>query len=582
MDKKNKIILVLLIVALLSLSSYASLSRFSKGVNKEGSINTTEMEYCKLNEIDTLGECLIRNDSKQELSLALGTIDARTNNGSDQSGLYKNEDDYTINNSNYTYYYRGNVDNNWVKFGDYLWRVIRINGDGTIRMIYSGLESAPNHTGNNAQIGTTAYSRAKSFTNQVLDITGLTTDLITLNYSNGRHGLTYVGYMYNPAKRIISYPDGEVNNTNRVSSFPLFITNTVPHYFFKNFNPEEDCFTGDGTEDDGACTLKCRKLGNDGEGDNDCVYSSWDILSTTEGNYSTTSPGVYPENNPYYYVYQKSDTDGGYRYTCWVFGNPTTKENSDGTTSVYVSCPIVSEIVGTIKDQPTRSFVRYHGAFSANEEEANKNVLDSRVKQVIDTWYENNIYNIKDAKNNYLEDYLSDGIFCNDRTSPSTPFPFDSYNGYNYGAYERNYLNNNPSFKCLNTKGAFNVNDAFTLKTTGTNSIVESSGIGNNVLNYPIGLITMDEAVFAGGKHGTANDQYYLYTGATYWTMSRTSFSSYHQYAFTYTVSNTGNLYNYPVLATYGVRPVINLKSDILYKGGNGTENNPYIIDVNN
>ena len=35
MDKKSKIILVLLVITLLSLSSYASLSRFSKGINKE-------------------------------------------------------------------------------------------------------------------------------------------------------------------------------------------------------------------------------------------------------------------------------------------------------------------------------------------------------------------------------------------------------------------------------------------------------------------------------------------------------------------------------------------------------------------
>ena len=78
MDKKSKIILVLLVITLLSLSSYASLSRFSKGINKLGSIQTTELGYCKLNEIETLGECLIRNDSRQELSLALNTIEDRT------------------------------------------------------------------------------------------------------------------------------------------------------------------------------------------------------------------------------------------------------------------------------------------------------------------------------------------------------------------------------------------------------------------------------------------------------------------------------------------------------------------------
>ncbi len=37
-----------------------------------------------------------------------------------------------------SYYYRGAVTNNYVFFDDYLWRIIRINGDGSIRLIYAG------------------------------------------------------------------------------------------------------------------------------------------------------------------------------------------------------------------------------------------------------------------------------------------------------------------------------------------------------------------------------------------------------------------------------------------------------------
>ena len=47
-----------------------------------------------------------------------------------------------------SYYYRGNVENNWVKFGGYYWRILRINGDGGIRMIYAGdasvIDALPN------------------------------------------------------------------------------------------------------------------------------------------------------------------------------------------------------------------------------------------------------------------------------------------------------------------------------------------------------------------------------------------------------------------------------------------------------
>ena len=37
-----------------------------------------------------------------------------------------------------SYYFRGAVENNYVYFARYYWRIIRINGDGTIRIIYNG------------------------------------------------------------------------------------------------------------------------------------------------------------------------------------------------------------------------------------------------------------------------------------------------------------------------------------------------------------------------------------------------------------------------------------------------------------
>ena len=37
-----------------------------------------------------------------------------------------------------SYYYRGAVRNNYVSFAGFLWRIIRRNGDGSVRMIYSG------------------------------------------------------------------------------------------------------------------------------------------------------------------------------------------------------------------------------------------------------------------------------------------------------------------------------------------------------------------------------------------------------------------------------------------------------------
>ena len=48
-------------------------------------------------------------------------------------GIYQSTD-----NDGITYFYRGNISNNYVKFADNYWKVVRINGDGSIRLIYNG------------------------------------------------------------------------------------------------------------------------------------------------------------------------------------------------------------------------------------------------------------------------------------------------------------------------------------------------------------------------------------------------------------------------------------------------------------
>ncbi len=50
----------------------------------------------------------------------------------DEDGLYKST---ATNSGDATYYFRGNVENNYVSFAGQTWRIIRINEDGTIRLI---------------------------------------------------------------------------------------------------------------------------------------------------------------------------------------------------------------------------------------------------------------------------------------------------------------------------------------------------------------------------------------------------------------------------------------------------------------
>ncbi len=67
-------------------------------------------------------------------------------------GIYALEDDYGT-----SYYYRGASQTNYIKYGknksnqDMYWRIIRINGDGSLRIIYDGTQAYANGTNNDAR-----------------------------------------------------------------------------------------------------------------------------------------------------------------------------------------------------------------------------------------------------------------------------------------------------------------------------------------------------------------------------------------------------------------------------------------------
>ena len=75
-------------------------------------------------------------------------------------GLYAMEDDYGT-----SYYYRGAVTNNYVKFAGFYWRIIRINGDGSLRIIYDGTQGYANGVSNTGRL---AYT-GKAFNAQYND-----------------------------------------------------------------------------------------------------------------------------------------------------------------------------------------------------------------------------------------------------------------------------------------------------------------------------------------------------------------------------------------------------------------------------
>ena len=129
------------------------------------------------------------------------------NTATTNEGMYAKEDDYTATTGMKSYYYRGAVDNNWVKFGkegdkDIYWRIIRINGDGSIRMIYSG---------------TTKPSEDSSVTgSNGVYMTGTGTQITNKNFkfNSSRNKAEYVGYQYIEGQQ---HGFGKCDGTNNAS-----------------------------------------------------------------------------------------------------------------------------------------------------------------------------------------------------------------------------------------------------------------------------------------------------------------------------------------------------------------------------
>ena len=142
-------------------------------------------------------------------------------------GLYQAADDYGT-----TYYYRGNVKNNIVQFAGFYWQIVRINGDGSIRLMYDG--TVKNATGGDQTIGNSQFNS---------------------KYNNP----AYVGYMY-------GNPDGTTfdevhNNTNnsiiKTAVDSWYKTNIVDKGFSSNVSNAVG-FCGDRTlrSGDGVSTTQ--------------------------------------------------------------------------------------------------------------------------------------------------------------------------------------------------------------------------------------------------------------------------------------------------------------------------------------
>jgi len=153
---------------------------FKLHVDGEGAVLKPNTADYTLKQLNALNSSIVVDTTKTpDFSTVSGNTGVKINEGDGTQienqgdgtkGIYVSEDDLGK-----SYYFRGAVENNYVKFAGFYWRIIRINGDGSIRMIYAGTSAHPNGY-NDSSSGDTIIGRSQ--------------------YNTNNNDNTYVGYMY--------------------------------------------------------------------------------------------------------------------------------------------------------------------------------------------------------------------------------------------------------------------------------------------------------------------------------------------------------------------------------------------------
>ena len=118
----------------------------------------------------------------------------------DETVLASTEDDYGT-----SYYFRGAIENNFVEYANMCWRIVRVTGDGSIKLVlynYNGLTSTNNTPSSSTPCNETGYDYA---------LARYEGDTYTSAFNTSHNDNAYVGLMYGTAGTS-SYTETHANN----------------------------------------------------------------------------------------------------------------------------------------------------------------------------------------------------------------------------------------------------------------------------------------------------------------------------------------------------------------------------------
>ena len=199
---------------------------------------------------------------------------------------------------------------------------------------------------------------------------------------------------------------------------------------------------------------------------------------------------------------------------------------------------------------------------SSTYEATHANTNNSTILTNLETWYTNNLKT--------YESVIDDTVWCNDKTNV-TDTSYDPWSITPNGlGYAKNVTYYGATKRLVGTSGS----------AGGTGPSLKCNGELSKI-NSKVGLITADELAFAGYAYNIGNTTTYLQENATntyWWSLSPYGFDV--GSAGVWGVNGSAGYFdNYNVRGTYGVRPLISLKSTTNVTG-EGTSSAPYIISM--
>ena len=302
-------------------------------------------------------ETILANNGGAASMTTLTSTDFSTSTTASDKGMYKAEDDLGM-----SYYFRGAVDNNWVKYGKYTkdtyitadsnyntslvdscnglnfciklaskgddmyWRIIRINGDNSIRMIYTGTSAPDNNTKVviTESINDSGYIRATS--------AGVS------KFNQNSNSAEYVGYMYTI---------GEQHGTSQSSDIKTYLEDWYANYTDLNK-------TGTKITDQIYC--------------NDRTASTSDVAYSTT-NYTTLTSWNSTGTRYYYGAHGRIANDNNPMLTCAADSDRFTvnKINGKGNSALTYPIGLITidelEMAGNKWNESNTSYYLHTGAY---------------------------------------------------------------------------------------------------------------------------------------------------------------------------------------------------------------------------